>query len=537
MYSDDVHHHRHKKHKISADAYAARSNELYECNLTADISLPSEHGDPIHYSSKHLSSGKHGHHDSQKSHHHSSSSDKREQRKQQQISDRKKSSRKCGNCEACTRTEDCAQCDFCKDMKKFGGPNRLRQKCRLRQCRNYGLSTSTLCNISRSDSFTEADSRYAVDDQASTHTFSIVPERAAAAAARKATSERWSSDHHESRHGRDVRTTGRHDRTKSHSSRPPAITEEKKSKSRSRSNAAAAHDRRSHRYADVYFDSVNPRQCYGPGCVEAARYGSKYCSDECGLKLANNRIFEILPVRIKDWQSSPCIADEKNRAALERIRHQQLLAREKLLALDRRRHDLEALIERAKRLTVLQEVDTTEVDEEAELNIFCVTCGMAVSPRVALRHMEKCFTKFESQTSFGSQYKTRIEGDSMFCDFYNVQQGTYCKRLKVLCPEHLKEPKISENEVCGCPLVVNVFDPTGEFCRVAKRRCNRHHAWEKLRLAEVDTERLRQWMLLDELFEQERHIRVAMANRSGVLGLLLHQTIDHDPLRPLKMST
>ena len=36
---------------------------------------------------------------------------------------------------------------------------------------------------------------------------------------------------------------------------------------------------------------------------------------------------------------------------------------------------------------------TAEVDEEAELNIFCVTCGMAVSPRVALRHMEKCFNK------------------------------------------------------------------------------------------------------------------------------------------------
>jgi len=36
---------------------------------------------------------------------------------------------------------------------------------------------------------------------------------------------------------------------------------------------------------------------------------------------------------------------------------------------------------------------TAEVDDEAELNIFCVTCGMAVSPRVALRHMEKCFNK------------------------------------------------------------------------------------------------------------------------------------------------
>ena len=33
---------------------------------------------------------------------------------QQQAFDRKKSSRMCGNCEACTRTEDCAQCDFCK---------------------------------------------------------------------------------------------------------------------------------------------------------------------------------------------------------------------------------------------------------------------------------------------------------------------------------------------------------------------------------------------------------------------------------------
>jgi len=67
-----------------------------------------------------------------------------------------------------------------------------------------------------------------------------------------------------------------------------------------------------------------------------------------------------LPVRIKDWQSSPCVADEKNRAALERIRHQQLLAREKLLALDRRRRDLDALIERTKHLTVQQETDVSD---------------------------------------------------------------------------------------------------------------------------------------------------------------------------------
>lgn len=47
------------------------------------------------------------------------------------------------------------------------------------------------------------------------------------------------------------------------------------------------------------------------------------------------------------------------------------------------------------------------------------------------------------------------------------------------------------DEVCGCPLVKNVFELTGEFCRVSKRKCNKHYNWEKLRRAEVDLERVR----------------------------------------------
>jgi COMPASS component SPP1 len=36
----------------------------------------------------------------------------------------------------------------------------------------------------------------------------------------------------------------------------------------------------------------------------------------------------------------------------------------------------------------------------------------------------------------------------MFCDFYNPSQGTYCKRLRVLCPEHFKDSTvISDTEV------------------------------------------------------------------------------------------
>lgn len=61
--------------------------------------------------------------------------------------------------------------------------------------------------------------------------------------------------------------------------------------------------------------------------------------------------------------------------------------------------------------------------------------------------MDKCFNKYESQASFGSIYKTRIQGNNMFCDFYNLSNKTYCKRLKVLCPEHGKEPKAAPTEV------------------------------------------------------------------------------------------
>jgi len=56
--------------------------------------------------------------------------------------------------------------------------------------------------------------------------------------------------------------------------------------------------------------------------------------------------------------------------------------------------------------------------------------------------------QYESQSSFGSIYKTRIEGNNMFCDYYNPSSRTYCKRLRVLCPEHSKDPKVSDTEVC-----------------------------------------------------------------------------------------
>ncbi|KAJ8984056.1 hypothetical protein NQ317_008782 [Molorchus minor] len=211
-----------------------------------------------------------------------------------------------------------------------------------------------------------------------------------------------------------------------------------------------------------------PRQCYGPKCINSARYGSKYCSDQCGMNLAKARIFQVLPQRLQEWALGPSIAEEINIRALDQVRKQQLEVKQILHELDKRHRELDLIVERAKNATIDPNQEN-ENEEDAEISMYCITCGHEIHSRTAIKHMEKCFNKYESQASFGSVFKTRIEGNNMFCDFYNPTNRTYCKRLRVLCPEHCKDPKIGENEVCGCPLVTNVFSPTGEFCRAPKK--------------------------------------------------------------------
>ncbi|OWF42331.1 CXXC-type zinc finger protein 1-like isoform X1 [Mizuhopecten yessoensis] len=450
---------------------------------------------------------------------------------------RKKSSRRCGECKACHRTEDCGRCDFCKDMRKFGGPNKIRQKCRLRQCLNFCRFRKNQGGLNMSVKKPEKSQRTVTSETESMRTsfsghFSEDEDEFMDFDEDGGTSENVEKPS-KNKPGRKKSESGspRKKKLKESSKHSPS---KKKQKLKDKTGS----ERKKKRGGEVddvrEVEDEEPRQCFGPGCIEPARPNSKYCSEECGMKLAKNRIYELLPPKIQQWQSTPCVTEENNKKALEKIRRQQLEARHKLGELDFRHQELDALLERVKHSIIVPDQEEKEAEDDMEYSMYCVTCGAELNQKGALRHMEKCFAKYEAQTSFGSIYKTRIEGNSMFCDYYNAQQKVYCKRLKVLCPEHTKEPKVGPDEVCGCPLVTNVFEETGEYCRAAKRKCNKHFVWEKLRRAEIDMERVRQWMELDDLFEQERNIRVSMANRVGVLGLMLHQTMDHDPLNPIK---
>ncbi|XP_078680561.1 lysine-specific demethylase 2A-like isoform X1 [Branchiostoma floridae x Branchiostoma belcheri] len=57
---------------------------------------------------------------------------------------------RCRQCEACTRG-DCGECHFCKDMKKYGGPGRMKQSCIRRKCLRPALPNNASCKVCGTD--------------------------------------------------------------------------------------------------------------------------------------------------------------------------------------------------------------------------------------------------------------------------------------------------------------------------------------------------------------------------------------------------
>ncbi|KAK7066887.1 CXXC-type zinc finger protein 1 [Halocaridina rubra] len=463
--------------------------------------------------------------------------DKEKHRYDKHSSSKSKSSRKshrCGACEACYQREDCGRCENCKDMAKFGGPHKLRQKCKKRQCHNFvqlaqrNKTNSTNINKHREYELEKAPNPIPRPVESVEEYMTVLKDK-----------NEYSDD--------DLWEPGKKPKDHTYSDRNKNRDKEPKSHSQKRRDQTMMSKKRKGRHDQASSDSDSEdgwpkgdggvtRQCFGPQCTKHARPNSKYCCDDCGLKLAETRIYAVLPGRIQEWKITECEAEKRDIRQLEKIRRQQLEAREVLQQQDLKHFELDKLVERGKNAKIDPNADDGGDEEGGDSVIYCVTCGHEVQARRAVRHLENCFNKLESQTTFGSMYKTRIEGNNMFCDFYNPSTLTYCKRLRVMCPEHTKMPYVSESEVCGAPLTTNVFDETGGICLASKKKCLRHYCWEKLRRAEIDMERVRQWLKLDELVEQERLVRQAMTNRAGVLGLMLHSTFDHVLAEKLQQS-
>lgn len=429
----------------------------------------------------------------------------------------------CGACKNCLRKEEfCDLCDVCYDIglaKKHGLP-KVKEICRQRRCLNDDTVPSFAATTSKkpiSSGFKRPSSD--VD---------YVVEKPTKKARLESKEKKEKQRQKRKQKKAEEKLRQREEQKAAKAAAAAAKLSNRRNQQRTRRNKS--------NNSKV---KLSTSQCLALECVNSARVQSSYCSDACGRSLARARLMHILPDRIKHWNSAQPIADEIGREELERIHLRMVDEKKQLERLEQKFQRLEKIISIARLLSIDEkrhDDDENESNEIDQCNVFCPVCGQLTSVRMASKHMDRCFNKIEALTSFGSVYPTQIDGSQrLFCDVENEQQKTFCKRLKVLCPEHTKEPKITETEVCGCPLDCrNIYAPTfsldeSSFCRMSKKKCCKHYKWETMYRAEVDLQRIRQWLMIDEIFDEERKIRTAMSNRAGVLSLLLHETINHDP--------
>jgi len=148
-------------------------------------------------------------------------------------------------------------------------------------------------------------------------------------------------------------------------------------------------------------DESRPRHCYGPNCTRSARHGSKYCSDECGLSLAKQRILQALPDRIREWNMTPCHAEKKDRKEQEDVKRKQQELQRRLNDLNVDYDNLELLIKKGKELQLEEGGGDSDGEEESvEQFIHCVTCGASVQAHTAIRHMERCYNKVSEALAY-----------------------------------------------------------------------------------------------------------------------------------------
>ena len=180
----------------------------------------------------------------------------------------KRSSRMCGKCQACCTIEDCGVCVFCKDMKKFGGPGKRRQKCLRRQCEVFSkhiiTSKFVMQNLDDNDDIISRLGRPVVPvPRGNFETVPTLPSNL---------------------------TTATLSIKKKKLGRPKVKKMAAKKKSLKTSSVLESINqlipyRRRRGRVDTEIPST-PTQCHGPGCIYASRPHSKYCSNECGIQLA-----------------------------------------------------------------------------------------------------------------------------------------------------------------------------------------------------------------------------------------------------------
>uniref|UniRef100_A0A6G1SFG1 CXXC-type zinc finger protein 1 n=1 Tax=Aceria tosichella TaxID=561515 RepID=A0A6G1SFG1_9ACAR len=294
------------------------------------------------------------------------------------------------------------------------------------------------------------------------------------------------------------------------------------------------------------------KQCGNPPCCIEARPNSKYCSDACGEEYNKERYHRLfLPKweKLMKQHSKVRIAkmDELDRLDAEQGEVIELIGR-----LKEEREELERNIktikEQAKTLGAEanqnkeQQGEDSE-DGEGEENItsdqsksFCPACGVEQTADKYFKHLINCYKKQEG--SFVSyltypQLKEGCETDEnpeIYCSkMVDKKKNWYCPNIAIICPTHANY-NISQDEVCGSPLIdaQDTVVPDGNYCLKLKKDCTLHYNWDRFRLAAKDYARLEAFQRLHRIQDEIARMHFSLNETyGGVMGVMLHNTIDH----------
>ena len=211
----------------------------------------------------------------------------------------KKHSRRCGECVACLTVTDCTKCRFCKDMRKYGGPGRMRQKCIKRQCLRFSriLYAEDPLNKKKGSQPVPFQQDVIAELKALGGEVDLSQDGGTGPDAKRIRNEGAGGedriDGSRQKHGSRVKAGKRVSKKSVQSKGSRGNKRVVVTSSGSEAEVGGAgHQGGASSSADAFsassqYDDRYPAQrCEGPGCVFMAQPGSRYCSEECGVNLA-----------------------------------------------------------------------------------------------------------------------------------------------------------------------------------------------------------------------------------------------------------
>ncbi|KAI6202161.1 CXXC-type zinc finger protein 1 [Aphelenchoides besseyi] len=289
-------------------------------------------------------------------------------------------------------------------------------------------------------------------------------------------------------------------------------------------------------------EKKEPRQCYGPHCTRCARRGSKYCSDMCGSALAQQRLQTLLPIRLKQYYAERPLSEVTSDQRLFDLIKKRTEIEEQLKVADKYRTNMDCYIAALAHASPSASEKLKVSNGGDSCLCYCFVCGSEATIGTIGKHIMRCFERLEKQTTFGTSNKLRINPYDILCEAFDKHSKTYCKRLRVVCPEHYKDDIGKKMKVCGYPLRwekcdlnsaeemlgnnVQLLDDS--MCLQPRKHCSEHKSWERNVFAMIDNLRMSYLLKIDEICDNYRRIAMACHSHSNAVFHLLSSTISHD---------